>query len=157
MKSTDETLEELGWRPFFSEQISVEEAQKCHPVRVMIVHRGKIGVKGDGIVGSRLRPTSPVPCPSDDHPTVGDWLLVDSATLQPTRVLRRLNLFKRRAPGDPRKEQMIAANVDTLFIVASCNQDFNVARLERYLVLARDVGVDPVVVLTKIRSDRDPG
>ena len=44
---------------------------------------------------------------------------------------------------------MIAANVDTLFIVASCNQDFSVARLERYLVLARDVNVDPVVVLTK--------
>jgi ribosome biogenesis GTPase len=44
---------------------------------------------------------------------------------------------------------MIAANIDTLFIVASCNQDFNVARLERYLVLAREVGVTPVVVLTK--------
>ena len=44
---------------------------------------------------------------------------------------------------------MIAANVDTLFIVASCNQDFSVARLERYLVLAREVGVNPVVVLTK--------
>jgi ribosome biogenesis GTPase len=44
---------------------------------------------------------------------------------------------------------MIAANIDTLFIVASCNQDFSVARLERYLVLARDVGVNPVVVLTK--------
>jgi ribosome biogenesis GTPase len=148
MKSTDETLEELGWRAFFSEQISVEEAQKCHPVRVMIVHRGKIGVKGEGLRLS-ITPYIPGALPSDDHPTVGDWLLVDSATLQPTRVLRRLNLFKRRAPGDPRKEQMIAANVDTLFIVASCNQDFSVARLERYLVLARDVGVDPVVVLTK--------
>ena len=44
---------------------------------------------------------------------------------------------------------MIAANVDTVFVVASCNQDFSVARLERYLVLARDAGVDPVVVLTK--------
>src|SRR6185369_2484684 len=87
---------------------------------------------------------------SDDHPTVGDWLLIDEITLQPTRVLRRLNLFKRRAPADARKEQMIAANVDTLFIVASCNQDFSVARLERYLVLAHDVGVRAVVVLTKI-------
>ena len=85
----------------------------------------------------------------DDHPTVGDWLLIDEVTLQPVRVLRRLNLFKRRAPANARKEQMIAANVDTLFIVASCNQDFSVARLERYLVLAREVGVHPVVVLTK--------
>ena len=65
-------------------------------------------------------------------------------------VYKRQNLFKRRSPADPRKEQMIAANVDTLFVVASCNQDFSVARIERYLVLAREVGVTPVVVLTKI-------
>lgn len=76
-------------------------------------------------------------------------MLIDEGTLLPTRVLRRRNLFKRRAPGDPRKEQMIAANIDTVFIVASCNQDFSVARLERYLVLAREVGVNAVVVLTK--------
>jgi len=141
-------LEELGWRAFFSEQLAVEEAEHCHPVRVMAVHRGKIAVTGAGFEHS-VTPYIPGALPSDDHPTVGDWLLIDDATLQPTRVLRRLNLFKRRAPGDPRKEQMIAANIDTLFIVASCNQDFSVARLERYLVLARDVGVNPVVVLTK--------
>ncbi|KQN30737.1 GTPase [Sphingomonas sp. Leaf34] len=87
--------------------------------------------------------------PTDDHPTVGDWLLVDDATLLPVRVLPRMNLFKRRSPGDPRRDQMIAANVDTVFVVASCNQDFSVARLERYLVLAREVGVTPVVILTK--------
>ena len=155
MASTDETLEELGWNPFFSEQVSVEEAQQCHPVRVMAVHRGKIAVMGAGLQHS-LSPYIPGALPSDDHPTVGDWLLVDDATLQPTRVLRRLNLFKRRAPGDPRKEQMIAANVDTLFIVASCNEDFSVARLERYLVLARDVGVNPVVVLTKTDLTETP-
>jgi ribosome biogenesis GTPase len=148
MKSTEQALEELGWRAFFSEQVSVEEALQCHPVRVMAVHRGKIDVAGAGsqhLIASHI----PNARPTDDHPTVGDWLLIDGVTLQPTRVLRRLNLFKRRAPADPRKEQMIAANVDTLFIVASCNQDFSVARLERYLVLAHEVGVNPVVVLTK--------
>jgi len=65
-------------------------------------------------------------------------------------VLDRHSLFKRRAPGDERRLQLIAANVDTLFIVASCNEDFNPARLERYLVLAREVAVKPVIVLTKI-------
>ena len=148
MKSTEEALEELGWTAFFSEQVSVEEALQCHPVRVMAVHRGKIDVTGAGSQYS-IAPYIPDARPSDDHPTVGDWLLIDEVTLQPTRVLRRLNLFKRRAPANARKEQMIAANVDTLFIVASCNQDFSVARLERYLVLAREVGVNPVVVLTK--------
>jgi ribosome biogenesis GTPase len=148
MTSTEETLEDLGWRAYFSEQLSDEEARQCHPVRVMAVHRGEIAVMGAGSQRS-VSPYIPGARPSDDHPTVGDWLLIDNATLQPVRVLRRMNLFKRRAPGDPRKEQMIAANVDTLFVVASCNQDFSVARLERYLVLAREVGVNPVVVLTK--------
>lgn len=148
MTSTDATLQELGWTTFFSDQLCAEDTEQCHPVRVMSVHRGQITVAGTGAPFS-VSPYIPGALPTDDHPTVGDWLLIDNATQQPTRVLRRLNLFKRRAPGDPRREQMIAANIDTLFIVASCNQDFSVARLERYLVLAREVGVSPVVVLTK--------
>ena len=148
MTSTNEALARLGWRPYFSEQVTSEEAQQCLPVRVMAVHRGKIAVAGAG-AQHFVSPYIAGAGPTDDHPTVGDWLLIDKDTREPVRVLGRLNLFKRRAPGDPRKEQMIAATVDTLFIVASCNQDFSVARLERYLVLARDVGVNPVVVLTK--------
>lgn len=148
MTSTNETLDELGWNAHFSRQISDEEAGRFHPVRVMAVHRGKIAVSGAGSQRF-ISPYIAGAQPSDDHPTVGDWLLIDNDTLLPVRVLPRMNLFKRRAPGDPRKEQMIAANVDTVFIVASCNQDFSVARLERYLVLAREAGVHPVVVLTK--------
>lgn len=148
MKVMNDTLEALGWTGFFGDQVAEAEARQCHPVRVMAVHRGKIAVAGAGVQHS-ITPYIPGALPSDDHPTVGDWLLVNNDTLVPVRVLTRLNLFKRRAPGDPRKEQMIAANIDTLFIVASCNQDFSVARLERYLVLAREVGVSPVVVLTK--------
>jgi len=149
MTLTNESLEDLGWNAHFRSQISLEEAGHCHPVRVMAVHRGKIAVSGAGSQRF-IAPYIPGAQPSDDHPTVGDWLLMCDATFQPVRVLKRMNLFKRLAPGDPRKEQMIAANVDTVFIVASCNQDFNVARLERYLVLAREVGVHPVVVLTKV-------
>ncbi len=155
MKSNDETLEDLGWNGFFSDQLSDEEVEHCHPVRVMAVHRGQIAVRGAGVEHA-ITPYIMGASPEDDHPTVGDWLLVDNATVLPMRVLRRMNLFKRRAPGDPRKDQMIAANIDTLFIVASCNQDFSVARLERYLVLARDVGVNPVVVLTKTDLTESP-
>lgn len=148
MNLYDATLEELGWNSHFGDQISVEEARQCRPVRVMAVHRGEIAVAGAGSQHS-VTPYIAGALPSDDHPIVGDWVLIDVGTLLPTRVLRRRNLFKRRAPGDPRREQMIAANIDTVFIVASCNQDFSVARLERYLVLAREVGVNAVVVLTK--------
>jgi ribosome biogenesis GTPase len=148
MTPIDDNLAVLGWNAHFSEQLSAEEAAHHHPVRVMAVHRGKIAVAGAALQ-SLIDPHIPGAQPADDHPTVGDWLLIDDATLQPVRVLRRMNLFKRRSPADPRTEQMIAANVDTVFIVASCNQDFSVARLERYLVLAREVGVQPVVILTK--------
>jgi ribosome biogenesis GTPase len=56
---------------------------------------------------------------------------------------------KRRAPGTDRQVQLIAANIDTAFIVSSCNQDFNVARLERYIALALEAKITPVIVLTK--------
>jgi ribosome biogenesis GTPase len=87
---------------------------------------------------------------AEEHPTVGDWLLIDDATFEIKHVLQRASLFKRRAAGHDKRTQLIAANVDTLFVVASCNQDFSAPRLERYLVLAREVGVQPVVILTKI-------
>jgi ribosome biogenesis GTPase len=80
---------------------------------------------------------------------VGDWLLIERDSRSLVRILNRTSLFKRPAPADDRRLQLIAANVDTLFVVTSCNQDFNIARLERYLVLAREVGVRAVVVLTK--------
>jgi len=143
-----QTLEELGWRPFFGAQISEDDVAGCHPARVMAVHRGKIAVAGAGAM--QLIPPYVVDASvPEDHPTVGDWVLVDEVTLEIRRVLQRENLFKRQAPGTDKKTQLIAANVDTLFIVASCNKDFSPARLERYLVLAQEVGVQPVVILTK--------
>jgi ribosome biogenesis GTPase len=149
MTATDDTLQSLGWNTHFADQISGDEGRHADPVRVMKVHRGQIVVSGAGSQ-HLISPYIPGAVPSDDHPTVGDWLLIDRLTQQPLRVLARSNLFKRRAPGDAAREQMIAANVDTVFIVASCNQDFSVARLERYVVLAREVGVHAVIVLTKI-------
>lgn len=142
------TLLELGWNLHFSDQLSAEDHRTCVPVRVMSVHRGKITVAGEGLEASipSILPASKGP---EDRPTVGDWLLAERDGLAPVRVLERSSLFKRPAPGDDNRIQLIAANVDTLFIVTSCNADFNIARIERYLVLARDVGVRPVVVLTK--------
>lgn len=142
-------LADLGWKSFFSTQVSAQEAQACQPVRVMAVHRGEIAVMGAGVDG-QISSHLPHSHGEEDRPTVGDWLLIDRDNQAPVRLLDRESLFKRRAPGDDRRLQLVAANVDTLFIVASCNQDFNVPRLERYLVLAREVGVRPVVVLTKI-------
>lgn len=114
----------------------------------MAVHRGEIAIAGaglDGTVSSHLANSRG----EEDRPTVGDWVLVDRQNHELRRILERTSLFKRRAPGANRRIQLIAANVDTVLVVTSCDDDFNVARLERFLVLAGEIGVTPVIVLTK--------
>lgn len=148
MEAIHLTLATLGWRPFFSAQVSAQERHSCQPVRVLSVHRGRVTVSGEGFEGS-IASSLAASTGAEDRATVGDWLLIDRDTRTLVRILDRTSLFKRPAPGDDRRVQLIAANVDTLFVVTSCDGDFNVARLERYLVLAREVGVRPVVVLTK--------
>lgn len=148
MTSQYPDLADLGWSTFFSSQISTADLDRLMPVRVMVTHRGQISVAGDGI--DAVIPSHMSEAVSEeDFPTVGDWLLVDRETLRPERILDRMSLFRRRAPGTGRRQQLIVANVDTLFIVSSCNHDFNIARLERFLVLAREAGVTPILVLTK--------
>lgn len=148
MEAPNSTLLQLGWKPFFNKQVSAEEDSRCQPVRVMSVHRGMVTVAGEALEDT-ISSSVPVANGPEDRPTVGDWLLIDRHSRNLVRLLDRTSLFKRSAPGDDRRLQLIAANVDTLFVVTSCNRDFNVARLERYLILARDVGVQPVIVLTK--------
>ena len=149
VKTSDLSLAQLGWKAVFSEQVSLEESRSFQPARVSSVHRGRVSVAGEGLEDS-IPSSLPVAGGAEDRPTVGDWLLVDRNSRTIARILARTSLFKRPAPGDERRVQLIAANVDTLFIVTACKQDFNIARLERYLVLAREVGVRPVVVLTKV-------
>lgn len=148
-------LAEYGWNAFFTSQLQTEDFDTSMPVRVTAVHRGAIHIAGPGIETS-IPPYRTDPDDVETGATVGDWLLVDAKTHRPRRLLRRKSLFKRRAAGTGRDVQLIAANVDTLFIVTSCNQDFNIARLERYLALALDAEVTPVIVLTKADLSDDP-
>lgn len=133
-------LRALGWQPFFAQQISVDDLTATPPVRVVEVHRNGLHVFGDN-VDTTLPPRPDV--------TVGDWLMLDPSHPRSSRVLERTSLIKRRAPGTDRQEQLIAANIDTVFIVTSCNQDFKVARLERYAALAFEARITPVIVVTK--------
>jgi ribosome biogenesis GTPase len=134
------SLEGLGWEPFFAQQTSAEAVSATPPVRVVAVHRSGLQVVGAGI-DETIPPRADV--------TVGDWLLLDRARPRASRVLSRKSLVKRRAPGTNRQVQLIAANIDTVFVVTSCNQDFNLARLERYVALAFEAEMTPVIVLTK--------
>ena len=140
----------LGWRPLFLAQVYA--GVDLHPARVLNVHRGRIEVAGEGgqleveisgkAVGLGI--------------TVGDWVLIDPAGPVVRERLERQSLFQRRAAGTSGEIQRIAANVDTLFVVTSANRDFNVARLERYLAIAQDAGVFPVVVITKADEADSP-
>jgi ribosome biogenesis GTPase len=143
--STETGLAELGWKPCYQQQMRDAEEEDRLPARVLAVHRSVIHVAGEG-----FETDMPAPIHLGDGPiAVGDWVLVDAGRERIVRILERSSIFRRRAPGTDSREQLIAANVDTLFIVSSCNQDFNVARLERYLAIAREAGVMPVIVLTK--------
>ena len=136
--------ESLGWRSFFQAQLD-ETEEGLLAARVVAVHRGRVDVASEGVSGSM--PLTGRSAGLDI--TVGDWVLVDRQSTSIKRRLDRFSLFQRRAAGTSGGIQLIAANVDTLFLVTSANRDFNVARLERYLAIAHDAGAHPVVVITK--------
>lgn len=134
-------LQQLGWRPFFQQQIDLEHWG--YPVcRVVAQHRNRLELLDDsGPVELTIQPGMPAI-------TVGDWLLLNPEG-RFLGLLERQSLFRRKAPGTGVSEQLIAANIDTLFVVTSLNDDFNLNRIERYLALANEAGVEPVVVLSK--------
>ena len=148
MTSQPFDLAGFGWSAFFNAQLVPDDPPDSCPVRVVAVHRGGLRVAGPGIE-RLIPPFQENPHEDESVATVGDWLLLDKKAQRPRRIFRRKSLFKRRAAGTGHRLQLIAANVDTLFVVSSCNQDFNTPRLERYLTIAREAEVTPVIVLTK--------
>lgn len=91
--------------------------------------------------------------PTFDYPAVGDWVTVEQLPGEERGIIRdvlkRHSAFVRQAAGLETKVQVIAANIDYAFLIMSCNEDFNIRRLERYLIAAWDSGAQPVIVLTK--------
>lgn len=141
----------LGWSPFFDSQLTDLERCSAEPARVVAVHRDAVEVSmgGEAVRVPQLRTEDP-----QARATVGDWVLLETGRI--ARVLARSSVFRRKAAGAAQSVQLIAANVDTLLAVTSCNADFNTARLERYLVLAREAGAAAAVVLTKADLCADP-
>jgi ribosome biogenesis GTPase len=144
-------LELLGWSDFFADQVQPSESDLL-PRRVASVHRARIeAIDVTGPVALEL----PANANTADF-AVGDWLLADPRSNMFVRRLERKTVFRRR-PEVGRVQQLVAANVDTLLIVTSCNADFNTDRLERYLIMANQAGSNPVIVLTKADTADDVG
>lgn len=143
------SLSQLGWSPFFQQQISLDEWEHFIPARVTANHRSEIElVTESGKHRLSLLPSMPALA-------VGDWILLDSE-MRFQRMLERASLFSRKAAGSKVASQLIAANVDTVFVVCSLNNNFSLNRIERYLALVKDAGVEPLVVLTKADLVSDP-
>jgi ribosome biogenesis GTPase / thiamine phosphate phosphatase len=136
----------LGWKPFFSQQIKRDEGELCYYARIAQIHRSHCIVwSNKGIESFEIGVFS-----DPKNLAVGDWMLIPDEGERPLRILDRETVLIRKAAGKRTHDQIIAANVDTLFIVTSCDQDFNVSRIERYLALANEAKINPVIVLTKI-------
>ncbi|OJF89783.1 ribosome small subunit-dependent GTPase A [Pararhizobium antarcticum] len=143
------SLETLGWSGFFADQV-VADDPGCVPARIARVHRTRlVALAQAGEIELEL----PNRTNTADY-AVGDWVTVETTSRMLVRRLDRKTLLQRRTEGRS-AQQLAAANVDTLFIVTSCNADFNPARLERYLALANQGDIVPVILLTKADTADD--
>ena len=156
------TLEDLGWGPFFQQQLNSDEPSGLIPGRVAEELKGayRIATASGLLLASASGRLTHDAVTRDDLPAAGDWVLArvapgdERAVIH--RVLERRTKLSRKAPGEGVAEQIIAANVDTVFLVASLNREFNVRRIERYLAVIWESGATPVVLLNKADLYDDP-
>jgi ribosome biogenesis GTPase len=150
----DVDLASLGWNDFFARAFDQYRKGGRFPARVASEHKHAylmLTEKGEfmGAVLGRLLKGGP----RSALPAVGDWVVVEKRPGEPLLdihfVLPRRTSFLRRAAGRREEEQVVAANLDTVFLVNGLDADFNPRRMERYLTLAEASGAQPVVLLNK--------
>jgi ribosome biogenesis GTPase / thiamine phosphate phosphatase len=161
-RSEVSSLEQWGWNAFFEQQIDVHASRagrRLAWVRITEEQRGLYRIDGEATgwaeVSGRFRHEA---ASAADFPAVGDWVgVVPAKTGSVIHVrLERRSTVSRAAAGPAVGEQIIAANVDTIFLVTALTQDLNPRRLERYLTMVWDAGAVPVIVLNKADLCDDP-
>ncbi|MFP5284815.1 MAG: GTPase RsgA, partial [Thermoanaerobaculia bacterium] len=158
------TLEDLGWNEFFAAHFDAYGKEGLVPARVVAqrglnrVSTGEAEHYAD--LAGRLRHELEGPGGAAGFPAVGDWVAFRPPTGEGRglihAVLPRRSKFSRKVAGHRTEEQVVAANVDTLFLVSGLDGDFNPRRIERYLTASWDSGARPVVVLNKLDRCADP-
>jgi ribosome biogenesis GTPase len=152
-------LSALGFDPFFESQV---DPSGGIPARVAAEHRGAYEVwSASGAGRAQLPGRLRVGSEGAGAPAVGDWVLVKDApgpdrTVTIERVLERRTAFTRGASGRAARAQVVAANVDLVFVVCGLDADFNVRRIERYLARIWESGAQPSVILNKADVCADP-
>jgi ribosome biogenesis GTPase len=153
-------IEHFGWSDALGQDFAPHAAQGHAPGRVTVQHRGLYTVATDlGELSAQLSGHLMREAEEGGYPAVGDWVALtprDGAAATIHAVMPRRTAFLRKAANSVQTTQVVAANVDVAFLVASMNADFNARRLERYLASAWQSGAAPVVVLTKADLCADP-
>lgn len=153
MENRHPELNDLGWDGWFEQRAGCKPADTIARVAavdrdqwLLVDQAGTFRAKPAGSYLHRHRLSHELPC-------VGDWVCVEKQPGDDFGVIRALlerrTALRRKSAGDAVEYQMIAANVDYVLIVQSCHVDFNLKRLERYLVMTREGGAEPYILLTK--------
>ncbi|MFC1884538.1 ribosome small subunit-dependent GTPase A [Thermodesulfobacteriota bacterium] len=155
MKKISSDIKKLGFDKWFLDHCDPDALETFELARVTAVHKdsytvnnGKNDVLAELIGRMIYSAASPM-----DYPAVGDWVCAqfyDENTFSIIhKILPRKSLLKRKTPGKKIDFQLIAANIDTAFIIQSLDENFNINRLERYLVMVNEGNIRPVVLLSK--------
>ncbi|MDZ5713222.1 ribosome small subunit-dependent GTPase A [Jeotgalibacillus haloalkalitolerans] len=146
------TLTKLGWNEKWQEKAGQTDLT---PARIITEYKNLYKIQTDTsihlaeVTGKYRHQASA----REDYPAVGDWVMVstpaDEGHAMIHQVLERTSKFSRKVAGQLTNEQIVAANIDIAFLVMSLNHDFNLRRLERYLIAAWESGANPIVVLSK--------
>jgi len=149
------SLASLGWGPPFAGSFAPFAAEGLSPARVAVVHQQLYRLYSEhgellAEVSGRVRHEA---AGRQDFPVVGDWVAIrprpSEARATIHRILPRRSRFSRKVAGTETDEQVVAANVDTVFLLAGLDGDYNPRRIERYLVTAWESGANPVILLNK--------
>jgi ribosome biogenesis GTPase / thiamine phosphate phosphatase len=148
-------LASLGWNPFFEQHFSDLQQPALRPARVVEQLNHFLRVRSEDAeylaeISGRVRHQAE---DRDDLPAVGDWVAItprpEEGRARIEHILPRRTKLARKVAGREQSEQVIATNLDTVFVVSSLNRDLNLRRIERYLALVWESGVQPVVLLNK--------
>lgn len=153
---TAPTLERLGFDAWFRDRQPKASQPGCSPARVTAVDRDRYLVRdAEGEIPTEVSGAFRFSVDSSlDLPCVGDWASVELHDARRLAILHALyprkSLLQRKTPGKRIDYQLVAANIDVAFLVQSCDANFSLRRLERYLAMANDAHIEPRMLLTKI-------
>lgn len=148
------SLQTLGWNPFFSDAFKQLALEHTVPARVVRQDKNRYRIHEGEALRFAVLPGKHLHNPeSAPRPAVGDWVAIEVkpgdtlAVIQ--AVLPRRSSFSRKEAGSLTREQVVAANIDTIFLVTGLDGDYNLRRIERYVTQAWNSGATPVIVLNK--------